>query len=1635
MTEVPPNEASSKDPQELSPASIQRLKIIFDRLSVLDRSDDRSAQIALCHEGLEIFRADSSDILAGLLQAQLAKHLIGHQLGERAVTLGMAVAAGQKALHILAECGCEDRNVIASVHEDLALAFESRGGKGDEDQAAYHYGEAIEARVEDFDRTLWAADHWHLASLYTSRGDSENAIEHCREALSVFTPAAQLDSWARVTVLLGLAYLRRRVGQRDENLNEAIACFASVTGCAPAAGSEAFAIAHHNLASASMVDERLTPRERGERIIVHNEEALRCVEFATQARYAYPAHRMLAIAYKDRQKGIRSENFERAAHHFANAIALLSPAGNRREWAELRLNAALLHLAQAPLESGDAELAIRYLTEALGSASAIDDRRLVAILHDQLGKAWLARPDGDPENNVEQAIASFENASAEALPIDRRDWASVESELFGAYAKRLRDDTRQNIVTAIEHARNALTVFTVEAAPQAFAKLSLQLAEIFVERAPGPRAQNLARAAGHAREALMVISRTEAPFDWAQCHSILGITYLLREAGSPEEAEDKALEHFTQALEIVAANIDPWNWALLQMNVGLVHYRRSRRDRTGHIDKSIACFRAALNVAEPDGPPLLQGRIHANLATTLSDRTDGDRPGNEDAAAGHFERAAGLLSRTEVPREWAMLKYNQGRFLVHRRSGDKSRNVESAIAALDQALKIRTRETFPREWALTHDVLGSAYAARTLGTPRENRARAVEHYSLALQVLTEESEPYQWGLTMSNLAIVYHHWDEGDAADNLETAIRLNEAALKVFTLETYRVEFARVCANLGTQYADRFKGNVAANVEASIDYYHRALAVYDRTNYPFEWASAQNALGGSYVKRIGGEAFDNVEHAIDHMQLALVVRTEKDFPQDWATTLTNLAGALLRRRGGDPEHNRQTAIEYLQKAVRVLGSSAPIRFRIGAQFNLAMALITVRSGDVAAYRRRALATLEEITAIAPRDQMPVMWANAQAAMGTASFELADGDRASNIAAGIACSERALEIFDRQTYPFQWADTQRNIGAFRIARDDVAQRDLEIGIGHLRDALTVFTLEAQSNEYRRTHLMLGEAHFRHDNYEVAEESFSEAAAAGALLLASAYTEVGRRYEVATTPDLFASSAFSLIQLGRPADALVRLEQGKTRLLNQAMVLDNLDLDILEEAERASLRSLRRQIHELEAEMRLPPDTPARRTDRELADTLGRVRGEMTKLVDFIRLGQPDFMPDGLDLTAVLRLIPVGGAMIAPLFTSKGSAVFVLPHGSVTVTAENIIMLEGMTDADLHSMLYGADSDRLGGWLGAYSNRETESLTWLTTIETTGQVLWDRLAAPIHRQLQALGIEQEAPILLLPQGGLGILPLHAAWRLLDGCKRYLLDDWTPSYSPSGFAFEASRSRLSKRERYANSVLAVIDPTIDLPFTPAEGDVVLELFPTASRKSLREHEATADAVIENVPGRSYVHFACHGVYDWRQPMQSRLLLANSERLTLADIVSRLDVSAARLIALSACETGLTDVRSSPDEYVGLPAAFLRRGAPAVVSSLWAVSDFSTMLLMHWFYRSHLRNGLDPASALRAAQRWLRDATNAELVDILAQWQAETHAGRGPALDQALQTFRQQLPSGANKRPFAHPYHWAAFTMSGY
>jgi CHAT domain-containing protein len=74
-------------------------------------------------------------------------------------------------------------------------------------------------------------------------------------------------------------------------------------------------------------------------------------------------------------------------------------------------------------------------------------------------------------------------------------------------------------------------------------------------------------------------------------------------------------------------------------------------------------------------------------------------------------------------------------------------------------------------------------------------------------------------------------------------------------------------------------------------------------------------------------------------------------------------------------------------------------------------------------------------------------------------------------------------------------------------------------------------------------------------------------------------------------------------------------------------------------------------------------------------------------------------------------------------------------------------------------------------------------------------------------------------------------------------------------------------------------------------------------------------------------------------------------------------------ARLVTLSACETGVNEIYSG-EELLGLTRGFLSAGAQSLIVSLWNVNDEATNRLMSEIYRN-LQLGRTPAASLRAAQ----------------------------------------------------------------
>jgi CHAT domain-containing protein len=81
------------------------------------------------------------------------------------------------------------------------------------------------------------------------------------------------------------------------------------------------------------------------------------------------------------------------------------------------------------------------------------------------------------------------------------------------------------------------------------------------------------------------------------------------------------------------------------------------------------------------------------------------------------------------------------------------------------------------------------------------------------------------------------------------------------------------------------------------------------------------------------------------------------------------------------------------------------------------------------------------------------------------------------------------------------------------------------------------------------------------------------------------------------------------------------------------------------------------------------------------------------------------------------------------------------------------------------------------------------------------------------------------------------------------------------------------------------------------------------------------------------------------------------------------SGLNLWGTRLVVLSACDTGVGEVRNHEGVY-GLRRAFVLAGAQSLVMSLWPVSDYATRTLMADYYRN-LKLGMGRGAALRQVQ----------------------------------------------------------------
>ncbi|MEO7890220.1 MAG: CHAT domain-containing tetratricopeptide repeat protein [Vicinamibacterales bacterium] len=299
-------------------------------------------------------------------------------------------------------------------------------------------------------------------------------------------------------------------------------------------------------------------------------------------------------------------------------------------------------------------------------------------------------------------------------------------------------------------------------------------------------------------------------------------------------------------------------------------------------------------------------------------------------------------------------------------------------------------------------------------------------------------------------------------------------------------------------------------------------------------------------------------------------------------------------------------------------------------------------------------------------------------------------------------------------------------------------------------------------------------------------------------------------------------------------------------------------------------------------------------------------------------------------------------------------------------------------------------------------RRTLSVPRGTLAHDLGRRLDAALMDPIRARI---GTSTE--VYLSPDGLLNLVPFGA---LVDDLDRFLVETFTFNYVSSGrdllrdesgpplrrgppavIADPAFDGRTNYQSVSATSPLrSPVDTRYEaLPATAAEAQAIKAVLPGAV--VFRGDDATETA-LKGVAAPRILHIATHGFFladqdlsttaggasaSLEDPMlRSGLVFAGAnaggsgtdDGVLTALEASVLGLRGTELVVLSACETGVGDVKTGEGVF-GLRRAFMAAGTETLVMSLWRVDDDATRQLMVEFYR-RLARGDGRAEALRQA-----------------------------------------------------------------
>jgi CHAT domain-containing protein len=258
-----------------------------------------------------------------------------------------------------------------------------------------------------------------------------------------------------------------------------------------------------------------------------------------------------------------------------------------------------------------------------------------------------------------------------------------------------------------------------------------------------------------------------------------------------------------------------------------------------------------------------------------------------------------------------------------------------------------------------------------------------------------------------------------------------------------------------------------------------------------------------------------------------------------------------------------------------------------------------------------------------------------------------------------------------------------------------------------------------------------------------------------------------------------------------------------------------------------------------------------------------------------------------------------------------------------------------------------------------------------------------LFKPLLPLLREKGIEG---LYLVPHEFLYWFPLHAVRWYEKGNAKYLCDEFAVAYLPS-----ANMLPKLPRPDPLGDAFVLANPEAGtrhtLPFSHWEGMQLRKSLGVPEERCFLGATGTL-AATDRWTDCGVVHFSCHGHGDERFAPLSHLRLAD-DLLLAHDVLHRKpELKSGAVVVLNGCQTSVPDWRAV-NEGMGLMTAFLLRGAGVVFSTQWSVLDMCAAPMVITFAQQ-VRQGASPATALKTAQKQLRETKVRDMLDRMREVQ---------------------------------------------